>query len=81
VSHEADARRLATAVLLAAVDGRDQDLHQLLSDADRDVLAVAVGGLAIAVSAALGEVPPERRATIREGLSAWALEMAAWPQD
>lgn len=78
-AREADARRLAVAVLLAAVDGRDQDLPGLLADADGDTLAVAVGGMALAVAAAVGEVPPERRAAIREHLAAWALDMAAWP--
>ena len=76
----AEVRRLAVAVMLAAVDGRDQDLHELLADADRDTLAIAVGGLALAVGGVLGEVPAERWAAIREELSAWALNLAAWPE-
>lgn len=65
-----EARRLAVATMLAAVDGRDQDLHELLEDADRDALAVAVGGLALAVFAAFSELQPERRATLRGYLAA-----------
>lgn len=76
----AEARRLAVAVSLAAIDGRDQDLHELLADADRDMLAVAVGGLAIMASAVLGEVPAERRAAVREHMSAWALNLAGRPE-
>ncbi len=76
----AEARRLAVAAMLAAADGRDEDLHELLADADRDKLAVAVGGLALAVGAALGEVPPVRRAAVREHLATWALDLAAWPE-
>ena len=72
---------MAVAVVLAAVDGRDQDLHELLADADRDTLAIAVGGLALAVGQVLGEVPPERRAAWREQLSAWALNLAGRPDD
>jgi hypothetical protein len=75
----AEARRTAIAVLLAAIDGRDSDLHDLLADADCDTLAVAVGGMAIAVSAAFGEVPPGRRAALREYLAGCALDMAGWP--
>jgi hypothetical protein len=67
----AEARRVAVAVILAAVDGRDQDLHELVADADRDMLAVAVGGMALAIVDALSEVPPERRAVIRQHLAAW----------
>jgi hypothetical protein len=77
----AEARRMAVAVVLAAADGRNQDLHQLLADADRDTLAIAVGGLALAVGAVLGEVPAERRAAIRGHLSAWALNLAGRPDD
>jgi hypothetical protein len=75
-AQEAEARRVAVAVILAAIDGRDNDLPQLLADADRDTLVVAVGGLAIAVGAALGEVHPDRRAELREGLAGCALTMA-----
>jgi hypothetical protein len=71
-----EARRTALAVMLAVIDGRDSDLPQLLADADRDTLTIAVGGLAIAVGAALGELHPDRRAEIREYLAAWALRMA-----
>jgi len=46
-----------------------------LADADRDTLLIAVGGLAIAVGAALGEVHPERRAALREALAGCALTM------
>ncbi|HZP26679.1 MAG TPA: hypothetical protein VFB90_06490 [Dehalococcoidia bacterium] len=75
-AHEVEARRLALAVLLAAIDGRDEDLAALVAEAGRDELAVAVGGLAIAVGAALGEVPPERRAALRHGLAEHALDVA-----
>jgi hypothetical protein len=76
----AEARRLVVAVVLAAIDQRDEDLHELLADADREMMTVAVGGLAIAVGAVLGEVSPERRAEIREYLAGCALGMAAWPE-
>lgn len=72
---------MAVAVVLAAADGRDQDLHELLADADRDTLAIAVGGLALAVGQVLGEVSAERRAAIREQLAAWALNLAGRPDD
>ena len=68
----AEARRVATAAMLAAVDGRDQDLHELLDDADRDTLAVAVGGLALAVGAAFSELRPKRRAALRGYLAGLA---------
>jgi hypothetical protein len=76
----AEVRGLAMGVILAAVDARDADMHVLLADADRETLSVAVGGLALAVSAVLGEVPEERRAVIREHLAGWALEAAARPR-
>lgn len=72
----AEARRLAVAALLLALDGRHTDLPELLADADRGTLVVVVGGLAIAVGAALGEVHPDRRAALREGLADCALTMA-----
>lgn len=65
----AEAGRLAVAAMLAAVDGRQQDLHELLIEASQDTLAVAVGGLALAVGAAFAELRPERRAALREGLA------------
>ena len=70
---------MAVAVMLAAIDGRDQDLCDLLAGADQAVLAIAVGGLALAVGAAFAELPPERRAEIRGGLADQALAMAGWP--
>lgn len=76
----ADARRLAIAVMLAAVDQRDDDMHALLADADRAELAIAVGGLALMVAAVVEAVPSATRPSIREYLSARAMEMAAWPQ-
>ena len=71
-----EARRVAVAVILAALDGRDDDLCVLLADADWDVLALAVGGLALAVGAMAGELPPEKRAQIREMMARHALTMA-----
>ena len=73
----AEVRQLAIGVILAAVDRRDADMHALLADADGETLSVAVGGLALAVAAALGELPEERRAVIREYMASWALEVAA----
>jgi hypothetical protein len=73
-----DARRLAVAVLLAAVDGRDDDLHALLADADHAELAVAVAGLALAFGALMGEVPTDRRPVIRDYLAGRALDLVAW---
>ena len=72
----AEARRVVTAVILAALDGRDDDLNFLLTAADRDTLAVAVGGMAIAVGAMSGELSPERRADLREMMAAHALTVA-----
>lgn len=71
------ARRTAVAVLLAALDGRSDDLCALLAVAGREELQLAVGGLAIAVGAMAGEVPPERRAEIREQMAAHALSVAS----
>ena len=65
---------------LAAIDGRDQDLHDLLADADRDTLEIAVGGLTLLVAAALAQVPPEREAEIRGWLADRALTIAGWPE-
>jgi hypothetical protein len=70
----AEARRLAVATMLAVIDGRDRDLHELLDDANRDTLAVAVGGLALAVGAAFSELAPERRVALRGGLAALRAE-------
>jgi hypothetical protein len=78
VSAAHDARRLAVAVLLAAVDGRDDDLHALLAGADHAELAVAIGGLALAFGALMGEVPPDRRPLIRDYLAGRALDLVAW---
>ena len=72
----AEARRAAVAVILAALDGRHDDLHILLADAGREELAIAVGGMALAVGAMSGELPPERRAEIREQLAHHALTVA-----
>jgi len=79
-SKAAEARRVAVAAVLAAIDGRDQDLHDLLADADRDTLAIAIGGMALAVSAALGEVPLERRAVMCEQLSARGARPTRMPE-
>ena len=72
----AEARRVAVAVLLAALDGRDDDVAILLADASREVLAIAGAGLALAVGAMSGELTPERRAEIREMMGAHALTVA-----
>ena len=76
----AEARRLVLGVSLAVLDGRDDDVHQLLADADRDMLAVAVGGVLLMAGAVLGELPAERRAAVREHLASRAVAMAGWPQ-
>jgi hypothetical protein len=76
----AAARRLVLGVMLAVLDGRDEDVHQLLAGADRDTLAVAVGGVLLLAGAVLGEVPPERRAAVREHLADRAVTVAGWPQ-
>lgn len=65
-----EARHLALSTILAAVDGRDHDLHELVDDADRDSLAVAVGGLALAVSDVISVLSPGRRAALRGHLAA-----------
>jgi hypothetical protein len=79
-SHETEARRLAVAVMLAAIDQRDDDLTALLVNASREELQIAVGGLALAIGAVVGSEPPQKQAAIREHLAAQAMEMAAWPQ-
>jgi len=79
-AREAEARRLVTGVMLAVLDGRDDDVHQLLADADRDMLAVAVGGVLLLAGAALAEVPPKRRTDFREHMASRAVTMAGWPQ-
>jgi hypothetical protein len=76
----AAARRLVLGVMLAVLDGRDDDVHQLLAGADRDMLAVAVGGVLLLAGAVLGEVPLERRAAVREHLASRAVTVAGWPQ-
>jgi hypothetical protein len=75
-----EARRLVLGVMLAVLDGRDDDVHQLLAGADRDMLAVAVGGVLLLAGAVLAEVPPERRAAVREHLANRAVTVAGWPQ-
>lgn len=72
----AEVRRFAIGVILAAADGRAEDMHLMLADADRDTLAVAVGGVAIALEHVLEELPAPRRAQLREQFGAWALEAA-----
>lgn len=72
-----EARRTAVAVLLAALDGRGDDLAVLVDGATPEELALAVGGMAIAVGAMSGEVSPERRAAIREMLAGHALTVAS----
>jgi hypothetical protein len=79
-AREAEARRLVTGVMLAILDGRDDDVHQLLEDAEPDMLRVAVGGVLLLAGAAVGEAPPERRAAIREYLASRAVTLAGWPQ-
>lgn len=66
-------------MMLAVLDGRDDDVHQLLADADRDMLAVAVGGVLLLAGAVVGEMPPERRAAVREHMASRAVTVAGWP--
>lgn len=72
----AEIRQLTAGTLIAACDGRDADIPMLLADADRDALIVAAAGLAIAVSAVMGELSEERRAALREQFGGWALDAA-----
>lgn len=71
-----EARRVAVAVLLAALDGRNYDVAILLADASREVLAIAAAGLALATGAMASELTPERRSEIRTMMGAHALTVA-----
>ena len=79
-AQEGEGGRVAVAVMLAAIDDRDDDLCALVAGADKDTLNVAVTGLALAVRLALSEAPADRRAFVRGYLAELALDAAAWPQ-
>ena len=76
MSNATEVRQLAIGVLIAAADDRLEDVAVLLADADPMALAVAAGGLALAVGAVLAELPEERRAVLREQFGMLALGAA-----
>jgi hypothetical protein len=76
----AEGRRVAVGAILAAIDGRDDDLYLLLAGADRDTLNVAVAGLAIVIRLALEEAPAKRRAFVRDYVAGCAIDAAARPE-
>jgi hypothetical protein len=73
--HEVDGRRVALAAMLIALDGREKELPDLLAEADRETLIIAIGGVGIMVSTLVQVVPAEVQAEVRERLVASALEM------
>jgi hypothetical protein len=77
-AQEAEARRLAVAAMLAALDGRGTDIPALLADADHDTLVTAAGGLAILAATIAHTASAEWQATLREQLADVAMTMAGW---
>jgi hypothetical protein len=77
-AQETEARRLAVAAMLSALDGRHTDIPALLADADHDTLVTAAGGLAILAATIARYGSPEWRAALREQLADCAMTIAIW---
>jgi hypothetical protein len=73
-----EARQLAVAAMLAALDERQADIPALLAGADHETLVVAAGGLAILAATIAQTAPAEWQATLRGQLADCALSMATW---
>ena len=65
--------------MLAVIDGREDDVSELIDTADPEMLACAVGGVLLLAGAVLSELQAERRAVVHEHLASRAAVMAGWP--
>ncbi len=65
----AEARRLAVAAMLLALDDRHRDIPILLADTDQETLVVATGGLAILAATIVQTAPAEAQSALRADLA------------